>query len=76
MLKTKFSEFRSKAKHYFDLVENGEVVRILRNGKPIADITPIKTIKTRPSWKSPGVKIKLDNISLSEEIIRDRKNSR
>ena len=76
MLKTKFSEFRSKAKHYFDLVENGEVVRILRNGKPIADITPIKTIKKRPSWKSPGVKIKLDNISLSNEIIKDRRNSR
>ena len=76
MLKTKFSEFRSKAKHYFDLVENGEVVRILRNGKPIADITPIKSMKKRPSWKTPGIRLKLDNISLSDEILKDRKLSR
>jgi antitoxin (DNA-binding transcriptional repressor) of toxin-antitoxin stability system len=44
-----FTELRNQAKHYFDLVESGEVVRVLRNGKPIAEIHPIP--RDLPSWK-------------------------
>ena len=36
-----FTEVRNQAKQYFDAVEAGETVRVLRNGKPIADIVPI-----------------------------------
>ena len=41
MRQVAFTEFRNNAKIFFDLVETGESVRILRNGKPIADIVPI-----------------------------------
>ena len=41
MRQVAFTELRNNAKVYFDLVETGESVRILRNGKPIADIVPI-----------------------------------
>ena len=44
-----FTELRNQAKHYFDLVEAGETVRVLRNGKPIAEIHPIQ--RNLPSWK-------------------------
>lgn len=44
-----FTELRNHAKAYFDLVEAGETVRVLRNGKPIAEIHPIRP--ERPSWK-------------------------
>lgn len=44
-----FTELRNHAKAYFDLVEAGETVRVLRNGKPIAQIHPIQP--DLPSWK-------------------------
>ena len=37
MKQTTFTELRNHAKQYFDLVALGESVRVLRNGKPIAD---------------------------------------
>lgn len=43
------TELRHHAKAYFDLVEAGETVRVLRNGKPIAQIHPIRP--ELPSWK-------------------------
>ena len=75
MITAKFSDFRAKAKYYFGLVENGEIVRVLRSGRPVADISPVKKEKKIPAWKKPGVKIKLNNISLSKEILKDRRKS-
>lgn len=40
MRQATFSELRNLAKQYFDIIESGEAVRIVRNGKPIADIVP------------------------------------
>jgi prevent-host-death family protein len=47
------SEFRANASAMLDLVEQGETVRILRHGKPVAELVPLKAddaIKV-PSWK-------------------------
>ncbi len=47
------SEFRANASAMIDLVERGETVRILRHGKPVAELVPLKPeepLKT-PSWK-------------------------
>ena len=41
MKQATFTEVRNHAKQYFDLVASGESVRVLRNGKPIADIVPV-----------------------------------
>jgi len=49
MRETTFTELRNHAKTFFDLVEAGETVRVLRNGKPIAEIRPI--CAELPSWK-------------------------
>jgi prevent-host-death family protein len=50
------SEFRAHASAMIDLVEQGETVRILRHGKPVAELVPLKaeedTAKV-PSWKRP-----------------------
>lgn len=43
------TEVRNNARLYFDIVEAGETVRVLRNGKPIADIVPI--LADLPAWK-------------------------
>jgi prevent-host-death family protein len=47
------SEFRANASAMLDLVEKGETVRILRHGKPVADLVPVQAepAKKLPSWK-------------------------
>ena len=65
-----FTELRNNAKHYFDLVEAGEVVRVLRNGKPIAEIHPIPTL---PSWKKrAATPLKIGGAAISRLISEDR----
>lgn len=71
MKQATFSELRSHAKQYFDLVESGEAVRIIRNGKPIADIVPIAP--DLPSWKRRAAQpLVLDGVSLSRLILEER----
>lgn len=71
MKQATFSELRNHAKHYFDIVESGESVRILRNGKPIADIVPLPN--DLPSWKRRVTRpLVIDGCSLSRLILEER----
>lgn len=47
------SEFRANASAMIDLVEQGQTVRILRHGKPVAELVPVKAEAAAklPSWK-------------------------
>ena len=49
------SEFRAHASAMIDLVEQGETVRILRHGKPVAELVPAKPELAAkvPHWKLP-----------------------
>lgn len=67
MKQATFTEVRNHAKQYFDIVEAGESVRVLRNGKPIADIVPI--VADLPSWKRRQVQpMVIDGVSVSKMI--------
>lgn len=68
-----FTELRSHAKAYFDVVESGGSVRVTRNGKAIAEIIPIKA--DTPSWKRSVVPLKVAGLSLSRELVHDRDES-
>ena len=71
MRQATFTEVRNHAKQYFDRVEAGEAVQVLRNGKPIADIIPILT--DLPSWKQRKAQpLVLDGVSLSRMILEER----
>lgn len=71
MRQATFSELRNHAKLYFDLVESGEPVRIVRNGKPIADIVPIP--QDLPSWKRRTAQpLVIDGSSVSRLILEER----
>jgi prevent-host-death family protein len=62
---------RNNAKQFFDLVEAGKPVRILRNGKPIADIVPIAP--EVPSWKRRVAQpLVLDGEMISDLILEER----
>ena len=72
MHETTFSGLRNQAKHFFDLVEAGEVVRVLRNGRPIAEIHPIPS--TLPSWKQrPARPVTVSGKEIGRLIIEERR---
>jgi prevent-host-death family protein len=62
MQETTFTELRNHAKDYFDAVEGGETVRVFRNGKPIAEIVPVRS--GVPSWKMQGTPLTVKGRSL------------
>lgn len=71
MKQATFTEVRNHAKQYFDIVASGESVRVLRNGKPIADIVPI--VAELPSWKRRKAQpLVLDGVSISRMILEGR----
>lgn len=74
MKEATFTELRNNAKSFFDSVENGETVRVYRNGKPIAEIVPIR--HGIPSWKRPTIPLTIKGISFASEILKDRTRSR
>ena len=67
-----FTEFRQHAAACINAVEQGETFRILRHGKPVADLKPIRTSNTVPSWKRCIEPIKLKGISVSDMIVTER----
>ncbi|MDT8445184.1 MAG: type II toxin-antitoxin system prevent-host-death family antitoxin [Desulfuromonadales bacterium] len=74
MKQATFSELRNHAKQYFDFVEAGETVRIVRNGKPIADIVPVS--QDLPSWKRRQAQpLVIEGASLSRIILEERETS-
>jgi antitoxin (DNA-binding transcriptional repressor) of toxin-antitoxin stability system len=70
-----FTEFRRNAAACFSDVEKGEKIRILRHGRPIADIIPVSDEHT-PSWKRPALRLSIKGVSLSQEILKDRERAR
>ena len=72
------SEFRANASAMLDLVEQGETVRIMRHGKPVADLVPVKAQELAdadsiPSWKRPFEPVRLPpGVSLSQAVLDER----
>ncbi len=72
------SEFRANASAMIDLVEKGETVRILRHGKPVADLVPARAddVQPLPSWKRPFDPVHLAaGVSLSQAVLDERLES-
>jgi prevent-host-death family protein len=75
MRETTFTELRTHAKTFFDAVEKGETIRVYRNGRPVADIVPIKA--SMPAWKKPPqIRLSLGSLSLGDEVLADRDEKR
>lgn len=75
------SEFRANASAMLDLVEKGETVRIMRHGKPVADLVPVKleeqTPAKVPSWKRPIEPLRIvrpDGKTGAQLIIEERES--
>jgi prevent-host-death family protein len=75
------SEFRANASAMLDRVERGETVRILRHGKPVAELVPAKPSAPEklPSWKrqiQPLEYQRADGKTLAQLIIEERESAR
>jgi antitoxin (DNA-binding transcriptional repressor) of toxin-antitoxin stability system len=71
-----FTEFRKNATTYFDVVEKGETVKVLRHGKAVAEVIPVQSEERMVSWRQPGLKMSIKGASLSREILRERKQTK
>ena len=71
MRQATFTEVRNHAKTYFDIVESGESRRVLRNGKPIADIRA--GCRRSSFMETPqGPTLVPDGVSVSRMILEER----
>ncbi|MEE9339836.1 MAG: type II toxin-antitoxin system Phd/YefM family antitoxin [Methylococcaceae bacterium] len=71
-----FTEFRKDASALFSAVENGEIIQVVRHGKPIAEILPFKDASDKlPSWKKKRIKKSIKGEELSSIILDERKSS-
>lgn len=71
MIDATFTEFRKQAKHYFDLVQAGETIRVTRNGSPIAEIGPVAA--ALPSWKQRRAQpLRVLGVEIASMIAQDR----
>lgn len=71
MRQVAFTELRNNAKAFFDMVETGESIRVMRNGKPVADIMPV--VQDLPSWKRKVAQpLVIEGVSISALILQDR----
>ena len=71
-----FTEFRKEASALFSAVEEGEIIRIIRHGRPIADISPIQMDDSEhPSWKKKRVRKSIKGGELSSIIVTERESS-
>ena len=73
------SEFRANASAMIDLVEKGETVRILRHGKLVAEVVPVRaedTPRKLPNWKRHFDPVKLaPGVSLTQAVLDERLES-
>lgn len=67
-----FTEFRKHASSLFSAVEDGEIIVVLRHGKPIAEISPVSQKNDLPSWKKPGLRLSVKGSELSPAILEER----
>jgi len=70
MVKISFTKFRQNAKSYFDKVERGEVIRIYRHGKVIAEIISPQQSSGK---RKKDVGLIIPGVSLSRAIIDERR---
>jgi prevent-host-death family protein len=71
------TELRNHAADLLTEVEKGEVLLVIRHGRPIAEVSQASPgSDSIPSWKKPGLRLAVKGAGLSSAIIegRDREN--
>lgn len=72
------SALRADISSMIDRVQQGETVRILRHGKPVADLVPVQEapLTRQPSWKQAFEPVALPpQASLAQAVMHDRETN-
>lgn len=70
-----FTDFRKKASGFITEVEHGETLVLIRHGKPVAEIVPFSDrLRKSPSWKQPGIHLRVKGSDLSSAILEERES--
>ncbi|MEP0861939.1 MAG: type II toxin-antitoxin system prevent-host-death family antitoxin [Ignavibacterium sp.] len=68
-----FTEFRNNASLLLSAVEKGEMVIVMRHGKPIAKIVPADKIEEgEKPLKKPALRLVIKGRNLSSAILEER----
>lgn len=68
-----FTEFRNNASLLLSAVEKGEIVIVMKHGKPIAKILPAELNDNDIQlWKKPALRLVTKGKSLSSAILEER----
>ena len=71
-----FTEFRKRASSLITEVEQGEVLLVIRHGRPVAEVIPYTgQNKDKPAWKRPGLRLETQGGPLSEAILEERERN-
>ncbi len=72
MITLPLSEFRANVSSTLDLVQQGQAVRLMRHGKPVADLVPVRASAGEvdlPNWKRPFTPVQLPpGVSLAQAV--------
>lgn len=67
------TDFRSHASGMLSRVEQGETLVVLRHGRPIAEVSPVKPTQSGlPSWKQKALRLSAKGAELSSVILEER----
>ncbi len=70
-----FTEFRKSASEVLDLVEKGETIRVLRQGKAVAKVVPADAREATAAWRRPGLRLVVSGASLSKAVLDERRTA-
>ena len=76
MIKVGIRDFTHNISKYLNEIESGENIILLKRNKPIANISPHNEGNTHPGWKREIKKIKVEGLSLTNELLKARKSER
>lgn len=71
------TELRNHTAALLTEVEKGEVLLVIRHGRPIAEVIAVSTDSPKiPAWKKPGLQLSVKGPGLASAILeeRDREN--
>ena len=67
------TEFRKRVSGFLSDVGKGNVIVIMRHGKPVAELRPVASGQARePSWKRPRLRLSVVGAGLSKAVREGR----
>ena len=76
MIKVSMREFTHHISEYMERVNKGEKFVIIRRNQPLADLAPHHSKRIKSGWSLEKPKLKLKNLSLSDELLKIRREER